>query len=111
MDLLQDVYADFGFNEIIVKLSTRPENRVGSDEVWDKAEHALERADHAADHWNQKPVEDRAVLLCRCAELLETNMPELMTMLVREAGNPLAFFMMGWHLQTIIILSQRLKSI
>jgi threonyl-tRNA synthetase len=44
MDLLQDVYADFGFNEIIVKLSTRPESRVGSDEVWDKAEHALERA-------------------------------------------------------------------
>jgi threonyl-tRNA synthetase len=44
IDLLQDVYADFGFNEIIVKLSTRPENRVGSDEVWDKAEHALERA-------------------------------------------------------------------
>ncbi len=44
MDLLKDVYADFGFNEIIVKLSTRPENRVGSDEVWDKAEHALERA-------------------------------------------------------------------
>ena len=44
MDLLQNVYADFGFNEIIVKLSTRPENRVGSDDVWDKAEHALERA-------------------------------------------------------------------
>jgi len=44
MDLLQDVYADFGFNEIIVKLSTRPENRVGSDEVWDKAEESLERA-------------------------------------------------------------------
>jgi threonyl-tRNA synthetase len=44
MDLLQEVYADFGFNEIIVKLSTRPENRVGSDDVWDKAEHALERA-------------------------------------------------------------------
>lgn len=44
MDLLQNVYADFGFNEIIVKLSTRPENRVGSDEEWDKAEHALEHA-------------------------------------------------------------------
>jgi threonyl-tRNA synthetase len=44
IDLLQDVYADFGFNEIIVKLSTRPENRVGSDEVWDKAEAALETA-------------------------------------------------------------------
>ena len=44
IDLLQQVYADFGFNEIIVKLSTRPEQRVGSDEVWDKAEHALETA-------------------------------------------------------------------
>ncbi|PCJ32147.1 MAG: threonine--tRNA ligase [Gammaproteobacteria bacterium] len=44
MDLLKDVYADFGFNEIIVKLSTRPENRVGSDDVWDKAENALEQA-------------------------------------------------------------------
>ncbi|MCX4186490.1 threonine--tRNA ligase [Methylophaga sp. OBS4] len=42
--LLHEVYADFGFNEIIIKLSTRPDNRVGSDEVWDKAEHALEQA-------------------------------------------------------------------
>ncbi len=44
IDLLFDVYADFGFNDIIIKLSTRPENRVGSDEVWDKAEKALEQA-------------------------------------------------------------------
>lgn len=44
IDLLYKVYADFGFNEIIIKLSTRPENRVGSDESWDKSEHALERA-------------------------------------------------------------------
>lgn len=44
IDLLFEVYQDFGFNEIIVKLSTRPENRVGSDAVWDKAEHALEQA-------------------------------------------------------------------
>ncbi len=44
IDLLFNVYADFGFNEIIIKLSTRPENRVGSDAVWDKAEHALEQA-------------------------------------------------------------------
>jgi len=44
IDLLYSVYADFGFKEIIIKLSTRPENRVGSDEIWDKAEHALERA-------------------------------------------------------------------
>jgi threonyl-tRNA synthetase len=39
--LLREVYADFGFNEIIYKLSTRPEKRVGSDEIWDKAEAAL----------------------------------------------------------------------
>lgn len=41
IELLYDVYADFGFTEVIVKLSTRPEQRVGSDEVWDKAEAAL----------------------------------------------------------------------
>src|SRR5690349_22121419 len=39
--LLQKVYADFGFAEIIYKVATRPEKRVGSDEIWDKAEHAL----------------------------------------------------------------------
>jgi threonyl-tRNA synthetase len=44
IDLLFQVYADFGFTDIIIKLSTRPEQRVGSDEVWDKAEHALETA-------------------------------------------------------------------
>ncbi len=44
IDLLYQVYADFGFKEVIVKLSTRPENRVGADDVWDKSEHALERA-------------------------------------------------------------------
>jgi threonyl-tRNA synthetase len=42
IDLLFKVYADFGFREIIIKLSTRPAQRVGSDEVWDKAEKALE---------------------------------------------------------------------
>ena len=39
--LLQKVYADFGFTEIIYKVATRPEARIGSDEVWDKAEQAL----------------------------------------------------------------------
>ncbi|MGZ5648340.1 MAG: threonine--tRNA ligase [Usitatibacter sp.] len=39
--LLQKVYADFGFKEIIYKVATRPDKRVGSDESWDKAEHAL----------------------------------------------------------------------
>ncbi len=38
---LQKVYADFGFTDIIYKVATRPENRVGSDAFWDKAEHAL----------------------------------------------------------------------
>ena len=40
-DLLFDVYRDFGFEDVIIRLSTRPEERVGSDEVWDKAEKAL----------------------------------------------------------------------
>ena len=39
--LLQKVYADFGFKNIIYKVATRPEKRIGSDESWDKAEHAL----------------------------------------------------------------------
>jgi threonyl-tRNA synthetase len=39
--LLQKVYADFGFDEIIYKVSTRPEKRIGSDAQWDKAERAL----------------------------------------------------------------------
>ncbi|MCX7087603.1 MAG: threonine--tRNA ligase [Methylococcales bacterium] len=44
IDLLFDVYKDFGFEDVIIKLSTRPENRVGDDSVWDKAEQALELA-------------------------------------------------------------------
>ena len=39
--LLQKVYKDFGFENIIYKVATRPEARIGSDESWDKAEHAL----------------------------------------------------------------------
>jgi len=39
--LLQKVYTDFGFKNIIYKVATRPEKRIGSDESWDKAEHAL----------------------------------------------------------------------
>ena len=38
---LQKVYADFGFNDIKYKVATRPVQRIGSDEIWDKAEHAL----------------------------------------------------------------------
>ncbi|MCB1866930.1 MAG: threonine--tRNA ligase [Chromatiales bacterium] len=43
MDLLYSVYRDFGFEEVLVKLSTRPAQRVGADELWDKAEAALEQ--------------------------------------------------------------------
>ena len=39
--LVQKVYADFGFTDIIYKVATRPEARIGSDEIWDKAEKAL----------------------------------------------------------------------
>ncbi|RRH87552.1 threonine--tRNA ligase [Variovorax beijingensis] len=41
---LQKVYADFGFTDILYKVATRPDNRVGSDELWDKAEHAVMEA-------------------------------------------------------------------
>jgi threonyl-tRNA synthetase len=44
IEMLHEIYTDFGFTEILYKLSTRPEKRVGSDEVWDKAEAALEEA-------------------------------------------------------------------
>ena len=39
--LLQKVYRDFGFTKILYRLSTRPENRIGTEESWDRAEHAL----------------------------------------------------------------------
>jgi threonyl-tRNA synthetase len=44
IDLLQQVYADFGFDEILIKLSTRPAKRVGTDAQWDKSEAALKAA-------------------------------------------------------------------
>ncbi|WP_333794386.1 threonine--tRNA ligase [Hyphomicrobium sp.] len=40
-DLMLAIYKDFGFEDIFIKLSTRPEKRVGSDDLWDKAEKAL----------------------------------------------------------------------
>jgi threonyl-tRNA synthetase len=40
-DLMLSIYNDFGFEDIFIKLSTRPEKRVGADELWDKAERAL----------------------------------------------------------------------
>ena len=42
-DLILSTYADFGFDEIVVKLSTRPEKRVGTDEMWDHAEEVMTR--------------------------------------------------------------------
>ncbi len=44
IDLLFEVYRDFGFEEVIIKLSTRPEKRVGANHLWDKAEKSLEEA-------------------------------------------------------------------
>jgi len=58
IDLLQKVYGDFGFTEILLKLSTRPAKRVGSDEVWDKAERALQVAlDGKGLPWQLQPGE------------------------------------------------------
>ena len=42
--LVLDIYKDFGFDDVVIKLSTRPEKRIGSDEVWDKLEGALSNA-------------------------------------------------------------------
>jgi threonyl-tRNA synthetase len=58
IDLVFKVYADFGFRDITIKLSTRPPKRVGSDEVWDKAEKALEIAlNHKKLAWQLQPGE------------------------------------------------------
>ena len=58
IDVLSAVYREFGFDEIIIRLSTRPEQRVGSDEVWDRAEAALAEAlDYKALDWQTLPGE------------------------------------------------------
>ncbi|GGO81993.1 threonine--tRNA ligase [Marinobacterium nitratireducens] len=58
IDFLHEVYEDFGFTEVLYKLSTRPEKRVGSDESWDKAEKALGDAlDAAGLKWDLLPGE------------------------------------------------------
>jgi threonyl-tRNA synthetase len=58
IDLLSAVYRDFGFDEIIIKLSTRPDNRVGSDADWDRAEESLARAlDTKSLDWAELPGE------------------------------------------------------
>ena len=58
IDFLHQVYEDFGFDEIIYRLSTRPEQRVGSDESWDRAEQALADALEAKKlPWEELPGE------------------------------------------------------
>ncbi|HKK14712.1 MAG TPA: threonine--tRNA ligase [Gammaproteobacteria bacterium] len=58
IDLLFRVYRDFGFDEVLVKLSTRPDERVGEDALWDKAEKALEDAlNHKRLDWELQPGE------------------------------------------------------
>ncbi len=58
IDLVFEVYKTFGFDEIIIKLSTRPEKRVGSDEIWDKSEEALTKALNAKNLiWDLQPGE------------------------------------------------------
>ncbi|MDB6060844.1 MAG: threonine--tRNA ligase [Verrucomicrobiaceae bacterium] len=58
IDFLHSVYDDFGFTEVIYRLSTRPENRVGSDADWDKAEKALADAlDSKNLDWEELPGE------------------------------------------------------
>ena len=58
IDVLTDVYRDFGFDDLIIRLSTRPEQRVGADEVWDRAEKALADAlDFKGLGWEMLPGE------------------------------------------------------
>jgi len=58
IDFLHAVYRDFGFDEVIYRLSTRPEKRVGSDESWDKSEKALADAlDAKGLDWKELPGE------------------------------------------------------
>ncbi len=58
IDFLHEVYSDFGFDEIIYRLSTRPQQRVGSDESWDRAEQALAQALDAQQlEWQELPGE------------------------------------------------------
>ncbi len=58
IDLLHRVYSDFGFRQLQYRLSTRPVNRIGSDEAWDRAEHALEQALNSMNlPWDLQPGE------------------------------------------------------
>ncbi len=56
--LLYKIYRDFGFTDVLVKLSTRPENRIGDDAQWDRAEQTLAAAlDEAGIAWTENPGE------------------------------------------------------
>ncbi len=58
IDLVFEVYKTFGFDEIIIKLSTRPEKRVGSENIWDKSEEALTKAlENKSLKWELQPGE------------------------------------------------------
>ena len=58
IDLVFEVYETFGFDQIIIKLSTRPEKRVGSEQIWDKSEEALSKAlDNKGLSWQLQPGE------------------------------------------------------
>lgn len=58
IDFLHAIYADFGFDEVIYRLSTRPAQRVGSDQIWDRAEQALAEAlNHQGLEWELLPGE------------------------------------------------------
>ena len=58
IDLLRKVYGDFGFNDIAIKLSTRPPKRIGADQVWDRAEAALKASlDAKSLQWELNPGE------------------------------------------------------
>ncbi len=58
IDLLHRVYEDFGFRQLQYRLSTRPVNRIGSEEAWDRAEHALEQALNSKNlPWDLQPGE------------------------------------------------------
>ncbi|MGK2925787.1 MAG: threonine--tRNA ligase [Lysobacterales bacterium] len=58
IELLYKIYSDFGFDEVLVKLSTRPAKRIGADELWDQAEAGLAAAlDAAGIEWQENPGE------------------------------------------------------
>jgi len=58
IEMVNQVYNDFGFKEVLLKLSTRPEKRVGADELWDEAEKALEVAlNNTGKPWDLQPGE------------------------------------------------------